>query len=188
MIDTKNVKLVIPAKKYLFSYLDACCEYKANGNWRFNVHDPEKFEEWKTSLFSTYENNRLGLNLPDGYVPSSAFWLVENNTFIGAGNIRHKLTPALEHFGGHIGYFIRPSKWNQGYGTLQLALLLKEAGKLGIDRVLVTCDEDNVGSYRVMEKNSGIYQDTIENIIEGRVRRTKRYWFDTSSKVWPNNK
>ena len=180
MIVKKNVKLLIPTEQYLSSYLDACREYKANSDWALNVHNPDTFSEWKNTIFSTYEYNRLGLNLPDGYVPSSAFWLVESNTFIGAGNIRHRLTPALERFGGHIGYFIRPSRWNQGYGTIQLALLLKEAWKLGIDRALVTCDEDNVGSYRVMEKNGCIYRDTIENIIDGKVKRTKRYWFDTA--------
>ncbi len=92
-----------------------------------------------------------------------------------------------ERFGGHIGYFIRPSTWNQGYGNVQLALLLKEASKLSIDRALVTCDEDNVGSYLVMEKNGGIYRDTIENNIDGKVRRTKRYWFDTATNVQPSS-
>ena len=177
-----NVKLITPCKEYLQSYLDACREFKSGGNKFFSVHDPDTFDDWKDSIFSKFESNRLGTNIPEGYVPMSTFWLVQNGAFIGVGNIRHSLTPSLEQFGGHIGYAIRPTKQEQGYGTLQLELLLKEAFKLGIDQALVTCDEVNVGSYRVMEKNGGVYQDTIESVIDGQPRRTKRYWIDTAPK------
>ena len=65
-------------------------------------------------------------------------------------------------------------------GALQLRLLLREARAVGIDRALVTCDEGNIASARVMEKNGGVWQDTIEHWLDGKLRRTKRYWIDTN--------
>jgi len=176
----KNTKLVIPSAEYLQSYLEACREFQRIDNNSYRVHDPDTFEKWRNTIFEEYEKARRGIDLQEGYVPASVFWLVGDGEFIGTGSIRHALTPALEKFGGHIGYAVRPSKQNRGYGTRQLEFLLKEASKLGIGRALVTCDDDNVGSYRVMEKNGGIYQDTVESIINGTPRCIRRYWIDTT--------
>jgi len=172
----KNPKLIIPCEKYLQSYLNACFEFKEHHVNVYHFHDPDTFDDWKSTIFENMEDFRLGKHLPERYVPASTFWLVEENEFIGAGSIRHSLTPALERFGGHIGYAVRYSKWNQGYGVIQLQLLLQEAKKIGLDKVLLTCNEDNIASARVMEKNGGIYWDTIENTIDGIFRKTKRYW------------
>jgi len=96
------------------------------------------------------------------------YWLVEDRAFIGRLCLRHALTPALSRQGGHIGYVVRPSRWRQGYGTRLLALGLAEAAKIGLDRVLITCDAGNIGSRRVIERNGGVYEDQIENEC--------RYW------------
>lgn len=175
----KNVRLIIPREEFLMSYLDLCREFKESNNNQFVAHDPDTFDYWKDTIFLKYENNRQGINLPEGYVSASSFWLVEDDVVIGVGGIRHSLTPALQKFGGHIWYAIIPSKWNLGYGTLQLKLLLEEAFKLGIYNALITCD-DNIGSYKVMENNGGVYQDTIENIIDDQSRKTRRYWVNTT--------
>ena len=173
-----TAKLVTPDEEYLQSYLEVCRDFKAQGITLYSLHDPEKFGEWRHTIFQKFENQRLGINLPNGFVPASTFWSVENGELIGIGNIRHRLTENLERFGGHIGYMIRRDKWGQGYGTAQLALLLEKAAKLGLECVLITCDEDNIASARVMEKNGGVWQDTIDNVIDGVPRRTKRYWID----------
>ena len=174
-----TAKLVVPGEEYLYSYLEACRDFKAYNGGQYSLHDPDAFEEWRHTIFQQFENQRLGIRLPDGYVPGSTFWLVEGGEFVGVGNIRHRLTEGLEKFGGHIGYMIRCDKWGQGYGTLQLRLLLAEAAALGIKRALITCDESNIASARVMEKNGAVYQDTIVNVIDGVPRRTKRYWAET---------
>ena len=175
-------KLVVPYEKYLYSYLDACRDFKKHNITSFG-DNPDTFDTWKHTIFQRLANNRLGIDLPSGYVPASTFWLVENDEFIGIGSIRHRLTESLERFGGHIGYAIRCDKWGMGYGTVQLNLLLKEAAILGIKRTLITCDESNIASARVIEKNGGVYQDTIDNIIDDKPRRTKRYWASTSNKL-----
>ncbi|MCL2672206.1 MAG: GNAT family N-acetyltransferase [Clostridiales bacterium] len=172
-------KLITPSEAYLQSYLTVCRDCKARGITAYPLHDPDDFETWRHTIFQSYENKHLGIGLKEGRVPSSTFWLVKGGEFIGEGNIRHCLTEALERYGGHIGYCIRPDYWRKGYGTLQLRLLLAEAARLGLPRVLITCDEDNLASARVMEKSGAVYQDTIGNIIEGIPTRTKRYWADT---------
>jgi predicted acetyltransferase len=79
----------------------------------------------------------------------------------------------LLDYGGHIGYDIRPSARRRGHATAMLAEALPVAAKLGIDRVLVTCDDDNVGSRKVIEANGGVFEDQ---------RREKlRYWVPTSA-------
>lgn len=78
----------------------------------------------------------------------------ESQVFLGKISIRHRLTDALLRYGGHIGYGIRYSQWNKGYGTLLLKLALEKAGEMGIHEVLTTCDDDNAASAKVMEKTA----------------------------------
>ena len=77
----------------------------------------------------------------------------ERDYFIGEVSIRHRINSSLERYGGHIGYGVRYGEWNKGYGTLMLKYALEKAFELGLDKILITCNDDNTGSYRVMEKN-----------------------------------
>ena len=86
----------------------------------------------------------------------------DKDYFIGEISIRHNLNAALEKYGGHIGYGIRFSEWNKGFGTLMLKLALIEAKKIGLSKVLVTCDDSNAASARVMEKNGFVLGDIIK--------------------------
>ncbi len=174
-----DIRLILPCEAYLDSYLDACREFKAAGPQFKSLHDPDTFETWRHTILRQYEERRLGIGLPPGWVPGTTYWLVEGDRFIAAGNLRHRLTDDLREFGGHIGYAVRPSRRRQGYGTLLLSLLLEEAAKLGLDQVLLTCDDANVASYRVMEKNGGVLEDVILHTIDGQPRRTRRYWIAT---------
>lgn len=99
---------------------------------------------------------------PAGYVPCTTLWWTEGSQFLGRLAIRHRLTPSLELEGGHIGYDIRPSARRQGHATAMLKAALPIAEKLGIDRALITCDTDNVGSRKVIEKNGGEFIDEID--------------------------
>lgn len=90
-------------------------------------------------------------------VPANTFWLVEQETFIGAINIRSRIdTPALAHFGGHVGYAVRPSRQRRGYGTHMLALALDVCRGMGLGIVRLSCAEHNLGSRRVIEANGGL--------------------------------
>jgi predicted acetyltransferase len=166
------MELVIPAKKYYQSYLGAIGEYKSN-----NIDSYEFLDTIQCDIFECIENARLGLNLRENYVPCTYLWLIEGDEFIGEISIRHSLTEALLRYGGHIGYGVRYSKWNNGYATLMLSkALLYTKENFDIDKVLLTCSENNIASICVIEKNGGVLQDTIINIINGFERPTRRYW------------
>lgn len=131
--------------------------------------DPTNFEAMVQCLI----DNENGVNLPEGWVPDSTYWLTNNRKIIGAVNIRHQLTDYLLYKGGHIGYGIRPSERQKGYATKLLALTLEKTKELGIRKVLVVCDETNTGSYKAIVKNGGI-PDT--DFIEEDGNVIKRFW------------
>lgn len=109
-------------------------------------------------------------------MPHTTLWLVDNGAYIGTVDIRHKLTESLENYGGHIGYDIRPSQRGKGHGRTILALALPKARELGITRVRIMCDEHNVASRKVIEKNGGVFVDKGVNPENGHA--TLRYWIE----------
>jgi predicted acetyltransferase len=117
-----------------------------------------------------------GEEVPAGWVPVSTFWLIEDDTYIGSTNVRHVLNDYLRDYGGHVGYTIRPTKRRCGYGTEVCRLALVEARKLGLKRVLITCDEDNIGSRLIIERNGGVLEDVVPQ--PDRPVPKRRYWFD----------
>lgn len=167
------VKLVEPSKQYLESYIHAFEEYREH-----NVSSCGFSDATSMDIFEKFENYRTEKNLKADRVGAHYFWLVddEKDYFIGEISIRHKINEALEKYGGHIGYAVRFSQWNKGFGTLMLKLALIEAKKIGLSKILITCDDDNVGSVRVMEKNGFVLADKIENNINGKTVITRRYW------------
>lgn len=170
----ENLRLITPCEKYLKSYTEA---YNEDVNFRSGEDERLCPPENVIEIACQYLN---GIDIPPERVPSSMLWLVNDDEFIGCTDIRHHLTDRLLMSDGHIGYEVRFSKWNKGYGTKLLAMSLKYAKeKFHFDRVLVTCDEDNIASARVIEKNGGVWENTIETVDDdGKKHMTKRYWID----------
>ena len=112
----------------------------------------------------------------DGRVPDSTFFCLdeERDRMVGAVNIRHYLNEALLLNGGHIGDGVRPSERRKGIATKMIALALDECRKLGMERVLMVCDKENVGSAKSIQNNGGILENEIE--VDGVVEQ--RYWID----------
>jgi predicted acetyltransferase len=109
---------------------------------------------------------------PAGYVPCTTLWWIDGEEYLGRLAIRHRLTPHLREAGGHIGYDVRPSARRRGHATAMLRSALPVVRSLGIESALVTCDVDNVGSRKVIERNGGVLDD---------VRGDKlRYWVPTT--------
>ncbi|MBQ1026207.1 GNAT family N-acetyltransferase [Micromonospora sp. C95] len=96
---------------------------------------------------------------PDGWVPSTTLWWIQDDDYLGRLAIRHRLTPRLREVGGHIGYDVRPSARRRGHATAMLRAALPVAYRLGIESALVTCDPDNVASRKVIESTGGILAD-----------------------------
>ena len=123
------------------------------------------------------EERARGVNLPPDHVPSTFLFAFAGTRIVGRVAIRHRLNDVLLRVGGHIGYVVVPEFRRQGYATEILRLALEFAhNALGHDRVLVTCDDDNIGSIRTIEKNGGV----LEDIISGSDLDTpkRRYWID----------
>lgn len=163
--------LARPSTLYKDSFIAAAREFIAEGQWH----------GWKPNIlvnnFDEYIANLLDLESdpPAGFVTQTTYWLIADGRYAGRTSIRHELNAALEKFGGHIGYEIRPTMRRRGYGKLMCSLAIVEARKLGIGRILITCDDDNIGSQRIIEANGGILQDKVDN---GRPTLTRRYWIE----------
>ena len=173
-------ELVLPTSSVRDSFLEAMAEFvdeRAEGSqtaawiehndpaWR----DPVAFETFVEAVRAdAWEETPR----PRRHVPCTTLWWIDGEVYLGRLAIRHRLNDFLLDVGGHIGYDVRPSRRREGHATAMLRAALPWALGLGIGPALVTCDDDNVGSIRVIEAAGGELED---------VRGVKRrYWVPTS--------
>ena len=161
-------RLIDPTTEVRTSFIAAVAEFHADRDfpvpWYVAALPPAALTD--ESGFAAYVAGLLAERQeetprPAGFVPMTTLWWVEDDRFLGRLAIRHRLTPALQKAGGHIGYDVRPSARRQGHATAMLAAALPVANALGIDGALLTCDETNIASRRVIEANGGRYVDTV---------------------------
>ena len=114
--------------------------------------------------------------VPKGLVPSSTYLGIreKDNYIVGMIDIRHYLNEYLTQVGGHIGYGVRKTERNKGYAKQMLKLALEKCKELKIKKVLITCDEDNIASEKVILSANAKLED-IRN-IDG--ENKKRFWID----------
>ncbi|MBO0980952.1 GNAT family N-acetyltransferase [Microbacterium sp. SD291] len=113
--------------------------------------------------------------LPEGSVHNDLYWIVDDGEVVGFLSFRHDLNEWLREAGGHIGYAVRASRRRQGCASAALALALDRAREIGLDRVLITCDDDNIGSARTIEGAGGVLQDISDQTERGHAL-LRRYW------------
>ena len=101
-------------------------------------------------------------------VHASTFFSVRklDNKIVGSIQLRHFLTPELEKHGGHIGYGVRPSERRKGYGKQQLLLVLDVAKKMGIPRIIISCDKNNAASSKTIASCGGVLiEENLHNSV-----------------------
>jgi predicted acetyltransferase len=141
------------------SYVDAVEEDHTEGRRRrlsaAQLRDADEFDQYIMRLRS---DSAEDASRSEGIVPQTTFWWIDGPLFIGRISIRHRLTEQLRAEGGHVGYDVRPSLRGKGHATAMLKAALPEIHRLGIDPALLTCNETNIASRRVIEKNGGVLQ------------------------------
>ncbi len=113
---------------------------------------------------------------PANWVPATQFVCIRkrDSRIVGMIDLRHRFNDFLAEYAGNIGYSVRPDERRKGYAAWMLEHVLPEAAKLGLDRVLVTCEEGNEGSRRTIEKNGGVFERTA--FLESENVTLRRYW------------
>lgn len=169
------MRLIAPSIEFEASYRAYLAELRQVGEpsipWVLDW-EADDFAALVARLLSSSQTE----NVEEGFVEHLTYWMVDDDReLVGVANLRLRLNERLLHSGGHIGYGVRPSMRNQGYATQLLGLTLLETKAMGIDRVLVCCDQDNPASARVIQKNGGVFESEVEH--QGKFM-VDRYWIE----------
>ena len=137
----------------------------------FRMEDPEEWLQQVKSLANIE-------TVPSNFVQSTQFIYIRetDNKLVGMIQVRHYFNDFLEKYGGHIGYSVRPSERKKGYASLMLKECLQYCKLIGLNRVLLTCEENNTGSKKTILKNGGIYEKTV--FCERDSVNLERYWIE----------
>ena len=172
------LRLVEPAAEYKAAILAAVPEMKAVGEWNVT---PEAFAARFDDMLREIAAAKDPATAPPGVLPYEDYWLMDEDAWIGLLTIRPQINEQFLHSGGHIGYVIRPSKRHSGYGTAILRLGLEKARAQGLERVLLTCDETNIGSRKIIEANGGQLENAV--VVEGQTALKLRYWINLNKTI-----
>lgn len=161
------------------SYADEIIKYKEESlkespliNGSAGLNNFSSIEDWLEEL----KRRSSEATVPEGLVPSSTYLGVreKDNHIVGMIDIRHYLNEYLTQVGGNIGYSVRKTERNKGYAKQMLKLALEKCKELKIKKVLITCDEDNIASEKVILSANAKFED-IRN-LDG--ENKKRFWID----------
>ncbi|TIC82958.1 GNAT family N-acetyltransferase [Nocardioides sp. GY 10127] len=116
---------------------------------------------------------------PEGRVPADFLLLEVDGQVVGRVSVRYELNDWLARWGGHVGYGVRPAFRRRGHATTLLRGALDRLADAGVERALVTCDDDNVGSAAVIEGCGGVLEDVVPGPDDDPVDK-RRYWVPTA--------
>jgi predicted acetyltransferase len=166
VVPTLGLPTVAVKDSYLRGEREMCCEE--------GVSD-EHLEE-AAADFDAFVRNRRAIRELWG-VPVTELWFVEGSEYIGTVVVRHRLTEELAESGGHLGYHVVPGFRRRGHGTRMLAAAISFCAGRGVTELLITCDENNLASRRMIEANGG----ALERVGGGEAR----YWIRSAApRAW----
>jgi predicted acetyltransferase len=161
--------LIKPSIHYKSSYIEYIDELGSEERYPFPMDfDHQDFP----AMLKKIEDFSNGINLPEGFVPSTTLWLVDNDKLVGVTNMRHTLSKELEHYGGHIGLGIRPSCRGLGLGKDLMSRSIKALNNRGVEPVHIHCYKDNPVSAKSIVACGGRLQSELS--LEKKV--VQRYW------------
>jgi predicted acetyltransferase len=162
------MKLVSPSLEYKNSFLkglkELMPESPAPESLQWTIDNFEKY-------LNSFTNVKDGGNVSMGKVPYSEYWLIDKNEYVGTIIIRHEPSGRYENIKSHVYFHIIPSKRTRGYGSKALELGLKKAEEIGLKELIITCDESNIASQKIIEKNGGILTEQTTSPDGERMRK-----------------
>jgi predicted acetyltransferase len=167
-----ELRMLNPSDEQTFR--DAVAEFKEHDpDWEFafNLADASNFSDYTTHLKNQSEGRDIR-----GFVPNSYMGVFVDGKCVGRSSIRHELNDQLLSFGGHIGYGVVPSERRKGYGREILRLSLAFLRSRGVKKALLTCDDHNLASIRIIEIHGGVLENKVPR--DGTKVLTRRYWID----------
>ena len=174
-----RIKLVIPTMEHKDVVWDFKQEFainkeKYNLSGATNLDTCNCYEEWHQFVY----DNMSEKTVRQGFTPATTYLAIDirNERLIGIIDIRHRLSALLLERLGNIGYCIRKSERQKGFGSEMLGLALEKAKELDIKKVMISCRKNNIASAKVIENNGGI----LESEVQDGVNILQRYWIDLS--------
>jgi predicted acetyltransferase len=172
--------LITPDPSLKESFLAAMAEFADEGRTGDGSGIGRDLDEWtgrweSREGFAAYVAEKRAEGdgvVHEDWVRCTNLWWVDGGEYVGRMSIRHELNDWLREVGGHIGYDVRRSRRGEGHAKAMLAAALPILGDLGVEQALLTCDEDNVASRRVIEHNGGVLEDARQGKL--------RYWVPTA--------
>ncbi len=140
----------------------------------FYWNDDVAFERYLHVL----DDAERGIGIPEGHVASTLLFGFEGDEIVGRVSLRHELNAFLKEHGGHLGYIVVPEHRGRGVATELLRQGLAFARTIGLDRLLLTVDEPNAASRRVIEKCGGVFERLSRPTDLSEPKRL--YWIDVT--------
>lgn len=171
----KDFILIRPTSEYASQIIEYRQEFLDAGDSMDGTGPLRRFEnpEEYIKICAEYEDPTT---VPSHLVPATQFFFIRksDNKLVGMIQIRHRFNDYLEKYAGHIGYSVRPSERRKGYAKEMLRMTLPFCREIGIDKVMITCIDGNIGSEKTILANGGVYEYTIHEPNEN--EDLKRFW------------
>lgn len=171
------LKLVKPVKEYEEQVMNYREEFWKNNETSLDgcagLEDVKSYDEWIDF------DNRLASKYGESFVPSNVYLAIRkaDNKLVGIIDLRLRLSEFLLNFGGNIGYSVAPSERRKGYAKEMLRLGLIKCKEIGLEKVLLTCDKNNIGSAKTIKYNGGILENEIPDTVHlSKSGIIQRYW------------